>query len=111
MFIHIGKIVEHAGNWLKLEGHAAESETARIVQSVVNYIGGASEVEHAAEVLKKAGFSVMPPSGPPAAPNMDVAKVGGAELKLVLPEVAEPAPGAIVVDGKTGYTDEPGAAI
>ena len=72
MFVHIAKIVEHAGNWLKAEGHAAESEIAQAAQRLVNYIGAASELEHAVEVLKKAGFSVMPPEGPPATPNMDV---------------------------------------
>lgn len=109
MFIHISKIVEHAGNWLKQQGHAAESETTKAVQSLVDFIGRSSEVEHAAEVLQKAGFTVMPPHVPPATPNMDVAKVGGAELKLVLPHVDEPLPGAVVVDQKPLVDEVPPA--
>lgn len=77
MFIHIAKIVEHASNWLKAEGHAAESEIHKAAQRLVNYVGHASELEHAAEVLKKAGFTVMSPQElnpafPEPTPNMTV---------------------------------------
>jgi len=99
MFIHIAKVVEHASNWLKHEGHTAESEIGQAVQKVINFIGHASELEHAAEVLQKAGFKVLTPqqvdpSHPTATPNMSVEGI----QKIELPAVDEPAPGTVVVD-------------